>query len=204
MLTGVPDVRQAEYSSCGASAFQAVLSYYGIDSFETDLRTMLNTSSTHGTYSWDIVKVAQQMGFDAEWKENVTFNDIESFLRKGYPVITRSQRVKATNGTWEDTWTVGHYMVVIGLDDQNVYLEDPFLLGSRLKMTRSDFIASWHSYVSEVPIPPDAKKSYNEAVFIRGTPLVDRPLSIGPLEMPAIVRPVVAQPPIVDPAHTTK
>jgi len=30
MLTGVPDVRQAEYYSCGAGSMQAVLSYYGI------------------------------------------------------------------------------------------------------------------------------------------------------------------------------
>jgi len=47
-------------------------------------------------------------------------------------------------------------MVVIGLDDRNVYLEDPFLLGSRLNMTRETFVASWHDYESELPVPPGA------------------------------------------------
>jgi hypothetical protein len=44
-------------------------------------------------------------------------------------------------------------MVVIGLDDRHVYLEDPFLPGSRLAMTREDFVASWHDYESELDSP---------------------------------------------------
>jgi predicted double-glycine peptidase len=204
MLTGVPDVRQAEYYSCGASSLQAVLSYYGINSYETDLRTMVNASPTHGTYSWDIVRAAKEMGFSAEWKENVTLNDLESALRQGTPVIIRAERIKASNDTWTTTWGVGHYMVVYGLDDQNVYLEDPYLLGSRLVMTRDDFVACWHSYDTEIPVPPDATKHYHEAVFIRGTPAAAQPEYTSPLVWRAIVRPVLAQPPVVEPASTTQ
>ena len=190
MLAGVPDVRQAEFYSCGASAFQAVMNYYGKDSYESDLRAMLNTSPTHGTYPWDMVRVAQQQGFDAEWKENLTVNDLEASLRNGVPVIIDGQRFRAPDGTWENSWTAGHYMVVYGLDEENVYLEDPYLLGTRLNMTHKDFIASWHDYESELPVPPDAKKYYHVGVFIRGTPPTERPEFIGPLVMPPSVEPV--------------
>jgi len=81
-------------------------------------------------------------------------------------------------------------MVVIGLDDRNVYLEDPFLLGSRLAMTREDFVTSWHDYESELPVPPGAKKYYHLGVFIRGTPPAVRPDFVGPYVMPAFVGPV--------------
>lgn len=189
MLTGVPDVRQAEYYSCGASSFQAVMNYYGKNSVESDLRTMLNTTPAHGTYPWDMVRVARQQGFDAEWKENLTLNDLESALRQGTPVIIDGQRFPDKNSTWENTWAWGHFMVVIGLDDHYVYLEDPFLLGSRLMMTREDFIASWHDYETELPAPHDAKKYYHIGVFIRGTPPAVRPACVGPLEIPDFVLP---------------
>lgn len=129
-------------------------------------------------------------GIRCEWKENLTSTDLESALRQGIPVILRAQHYTALNGMWENTRTVGDYMVVIGLDDRNVYLEDPYLLGSRLTMTRDDLSARWHSCATEIPIPPDAQKHYHEGVFIRGTPAAARPEFIGIQEKPSIVPPV--------------
>ncbi|PKG31694.1 C39 family peptidase, partial [Methanoregula sp.] len=160
LLSGVPDVRQAEFYSCGASSFQAVMSYYGLNAMETDLRGILNTSPSHGTYPWDMVRAAQAMGFDAEWKENLSLHDLETALHEGTPVIIDGQRFLDPDSTWDDTWDSGHYMVVIGMDDRNVYLEDPYILGSRLRMTREEFLASWHDYESEIPVPPGATKYY--------------------------------------------
>lgn len=191
MLKGVPDVRQAEHYSCGAASFQAVMNYYGMDSFEADLRTMLNTAASHGTYPWDMVRVAKQLGFDAEWKDNLTLSDLEAALRQGIPVIVDAQRYTAPNNPWKDSWIpeAGHYMVVIGIDDRNVYLEDPFLLGSRLIMTREDFFDSWHGWESSLPVPPDAKKYYHLGIIIRGIPPTTvRPEFIGPRVMPVMVQ----------------
>jgi uncharacterized protein len=143
MLNGVPDVRQAEYYSCGASSFQAVMSYYGLDSFESDLRTRLNTTPAHGTYPWDMIRVAKDLGFTAEWRENVTLADLEASLRSGVPVIIDGQRVRNQNQTWEETWSTGHYMVVIGIDNEKVYLEDPDMLGFRLALPREEFVSLW-------------------------------------------------------------
>ncbi|MBN2058629.1 MAG: C39 family peptidase [Candidatus Saganbacteria bacterium] len=192
VLNGVPDVRQAEHYSCGAASFQAVMNYYGKDSFESDLRTMLGTSASHGTYPWDMVRVAKQLGFDAEWKDNLTLSDLEAALRQGIPVIVDAQRYTAPNTAWKDSWIpeAGHFMVVIGIDDRNVYLEDPFLLGSRLVMPRQDFSDCWHGYESSMPLPPNAKKYHHVGVIIRGTPpAAARPEFIGPRVMPDMIQP---------------
>ena len=171
ILSGVPDVIQAEYYSCGASSFQAVMRYYDLTSFETTLRERLNTTAIHGTYPWDMVRVARELGFQAEWKENLTLADLESSIRQGVPVIIDAQRlITDPNLTWEDIWDTGHYMVVIGIDSINVYLEDPALLGSRLAVPRDEFLSLWHDYESPLPVPPDARKYYQLGVFIYGTP----------------------------------
>ena len=175
ILAGVPDVRQAEYYSCGASSFQAVLSYWGLDAFETDLRAHLNTTPVHGTYPWDMVRVAETLGLEAEWKENLTIADLEASLRDGVPVIVDAQRIKEPNKTWEESWATGHYMVVIGVDDRSVYLEDPDMLGTRIVMDRDEFVQAWHDYEGELPSGPETPKYYGLGVFIRGEAPAERP-----------------------------
>jgi predicted double-glycine peptidase len=178
ILAGVPDIRQAEYYSCGAASMQAVLCYWSLDAFETDLRLYLNTTPVHGTYPWDMVRVAEDLGLEAEWKDNLTIADLEASLRDGVPVIIDGQRFREPNKTWEESWAAGHYMVVIGVDDRSVYLEDPAVLGVRLVMDRDEFMQSWHDYEAELPIGPDSPKYYGVGVFIRGE---------APAEWPAFV-----------------
>lgn len=73
----------------GAPSFQAVLSYWGLASFETDLRAHLNTTPVHGTYPQDMVRVAKSLGLEAEWKDNLTIADLEASLRDGVLVNCR-------------------------------------------------------------------------------------------------------------------
>ena len=175
ILAGVPDVRQAEYYSCGASSMQAVLSYWGLDAFETDLRIYLNTTPVHGTYPWDMVRVARDLGLEAEWKDNLTIADLEASIRDGVPVIIDGQRFREANKTWEASWAVGHYMVVIGVDDRSVYIEAPAILGTRLVMARDEFVQSWHAYLAELPYGPESPKYHGIGVFIRGEAPAERP-----------------------------
>ena len=175
ILAGVPDVRQAEYYSCGAASMQAVLCYWSLDAFETDLRLYLNTTPVHGTYPWDMVRVAEDLGLEAEWKDNLAIADLEASLRDGVPVIIDGQRFREPNKTWEESWAAGHYRVVIGVDDRSVYLEDPAVLGVRLVMDRDEFVQSWHDYEAELPIGPDSPKYYGVGVFIRGEAPAERP-----------------------------
>lgn len=80
------DTRQSTEYSCGASALQAVLSYWGKDLDEKELMELLQAPET-GTYPEDIVRTARELGFEAEVKENLTIEDLEKSTREGNPVI---------------------------------------------------------------------------------------------------------------------
>jgi uncharacterized protein len=168
-LVYLPDVRQGTNYTCGVSCMQSVLYYWGKDVEEDDLARMLNTTSESGTYPQDMVSVARRLGFQAEYRDNLTLEDLEESLRQGIPVIIDGQawRDPADNSTpWSEEWDEGHYMVVLGMDDQKVYLEDPWILGGRGFMTRPEFLERWHN--PRGLTPSDEVKQIHLGVFVRG------------------------------------
>ncbi|WP_230742324.1 cysteine peptidase family C39 domain-containing protein [Methanooceanicella nereidis] len=166
-LLPLPQVCQSTSHSCGASSLQSVLNYWGISKREDELMKLCNTS-TDGTFPYDIVEVAQKLGLNAELRQNLTVKDLEMSVSKGIPVIVLVQAYKDDKGlSWADDWDDGHYMVIIGVDQRNVYLEDPELLGSRGFIPRDEFEGRWHSRERS----HDGKlkeKFIRTGIFIRG------------------------------------
>jgi uncharacterized protein len=169
----VPDTRQSTDYSCGASSLQAVLMYWGMEFMETELMDMLHTTK-EGTKPTDIVRVGQELGFEAELKENLTLEDLEKSVKAGVPVIVDGQAWREgddLNKPWTDLWEHGHYMVVIGMDDENVIIEDPSLLGSQGFIPRKEFLDRWHDYEKDEKHNRHEKsiKEYiHTGIFIRG------------------------------------
>ena len=135
-----------EYS-CGASALQTVLSYWGSNNDEVDLMRLLNTNSDVGTYPEDIARGAISLGFKATAKERLTLDDVERFTAKGNPVIAlaqvwRSHKNSATPVA--DEWDNGHYVVVLGVDKDYVYFQDPYVRMSKAFVPRKSFEEHWH------------------------------------------------------------
>ena len=173
-LFSMPDTRQSTEYSCGAAAMQAVLGYRGRDIGEEDIREMLNTNEVSGTYPDDIIRVAKALGLQAEYKENMSMADLENYVAEGIPVIVDCQAwrsVSQYNESWADTWNNGHWLVVIGIDENNVTLEDPYILGDRGFMSREEFLARWHNVrgLDET----DTGKQIHMGIAIRG----ERPYS---------------------------
>jgi predicted double-glycine peptidase len=139
--------RQSTEYSCGASALQAVLSYWGKDLDEEDLMTLLHTTPETGTYPDDIVRVALLLGFKAEVKENLTLEDIEQATEQGVPVIVLGQawrsRQDSAASVAED-WANGHYFIVLAVDKDYVYFEDPYVRMGKGFMPREAFEQHWH------------------------------------------------------------
>jgi predicted double-glycine peptidase len=145
-LLNVPDVRQPTNSSSGPTALQAVLNYYGTDKPVDVLINMTNTSD-NGTIPDNLAQAARDLGFNAEIKENMTLEDLQKNINQGTPTIIICQAWRDgnnTNQSWKDDQDDGHYMVVIGIDDKNVYLEDPAILGSRGFIPIQEFLERWH------------------------------------------------------------
>lgn len=153
-LSDVPYVRQGTDYSCGAASFQAVLSYWGTDLPESELIERLHTSPDHGTCPHDIVRVAREMGFSATVGTELTVDDLAASVREGVPVIIAAQAWagdQAPGFSWADDWEHGHYMVVIGVDDDHIHLEDPAMGERREVLPIEEFEERWHNYLLEAP-----------------------------------------------------
>ncbi|MCX6765193.1 MAG: C39 family peptidase, partial [Candidatus Nealsonbacteria bacterium] len=74
-------------SYCGPATLKILFSYYGIDKTEKELAEMAGWNKVLGIDDMGIKKVAEKLGFKVKIKNNSSFNDIESWLKKGVPVI---------------------------------------------------------------------------------------------------------------------
>lgn len=161
--------RQGTEYSCGACALQAVLSYWGKEVDEADLMKLLRTTPEEGTYPENIVLGAHSLGFEAELKENLTLDDVERFTANGNPVIALAQVWRSEKGTAKsaaEDWDDGHYIVILGVDEDYVYFQDPYVHMSKAFMPRKIFEDHWHQAMGG-----DLKKNpklNHLAIFIRG------------------------------------
>jgi predicted double-glycine peptidase len=132
----------------------------------------LNSSYETGTLPESIVRVAQAHGLKADMQSNLTLTDLEQFNANGTPVIIACQAWRdpeEENQSWDNLWDDGHYMVVIGLDKDNVYFEDPSLLGSRGYIPRQELLSRWHDYEGTSTLGPDSTVYYHLGIIIRGS-----------------------------------
>lgn len=164
-LLPVPDVRQDTVYTCGPSSLQAVFGYYGEEHFEKDLAELCGSDPENGTNPRDLVRVARQLGFQAELKDRLTLQDLEKAVDQDIPVIVAAQAWRDEedkNKPWSQIWNSGHYMVVIGMDEKNVYFEDPSIFASKGVMERKEFLERWHDV--------DDRPYEQSGIFIKGKP----------------------------------
>ncbi|MCX6560831.1 MAG: cysteine peptidase family C39 domain-containing protein [Candidatus Aminicenantes bacterium] len=178
LLAGVPDVRQSTVYSCGASVLQAVLQYYGQESREDALMKECRTTAALGTQPGQIIKAARARGLQAELKEGLDLNALEAALWRKIPVICAIQAwadSEKPGFSWAKDWEDGHYVIVIGLDGKNVYVEDPSILGSRGVIPRTEFLERWHDYEGKPPFDKTDRAYRAMGIFIEGAKPVPPP-----------------------------
>lgn len=132
---------------CGPASLKIVLEYYGVNKSEDELAQLCKVKKGLGIDEKGIKTVAEKLGFKVKIKNNSSFKDIESWLKKDVPVMvnwfTRGRTDYGNSSTAD-----GHYSVVVGLDDEFIYLQDPEL-GSMRKITRNDFMRVWFDFKGE-------------------------------------------------------
>jgi len=176
LLAGVPDVRQSTGYSCGAAALQAVLARWGTSEREDRLIARLRSTPRNGTHPDDIVRVAREFGLRADLREGLGLEDLEAALARGTSVIVDLQAWRQKQDLpWSETWDDGHYMVLLGMDERNLYFEDPSLLGSLGYVPRREFLERWHDYEGDPPLDAKDRTYLRMAIFIRGEAPSSRP-----------------------------
>ena len=174
-LLDVPNVKQPNNYSSGPASLEAVLDYYGTDVMVDELINITNTTPENGTLPRNIAQTAQSLGVNAEIKDNMTLKDLQQNTDQGIPVIVNLPALNATNisnqnGTVSPLYW--HYVVVIGIDNENVYMEDPAILGSRGYLTNQEFLDRWN-YTYQDPSSGNNITAYHSGIVITGgTPVV--------------------------------
>lgn len=161
----VPDIRQSCDYSCGAAALQAVLAYYGIEEREDRLIRKLGSDPTAGTAPDAILRVAREYGLSAELRQPMDIPQLRAEVERGYPVIVCAQAWSEQSGVnWSQDWEDGHYLVVIGVSADQIYFEDPSLLGSRGRISHSEFLQRWHD------VEADGTRYLRAGIVLGGRP----------------------------------
>jgi predicted double-glycine peptidase len=161
--------RQATEYSCGACALQAVLSYWGKEVEEEELMRLMGTNDAVGTYPENMVRGIQALGFEAEARENLTLDEVKRVTDQGHPVIGLAQvwrSAKASPGSPLDEWDSGHYIVILGVDAEHVYFQDPYVRMAKAFMPRQVFEDHWHQIMGGKA--SGARPIQHCAVFVRG------------------------------------
>lgn len=114
---------------------QMVFRFYGKVFSEADLIKKLKTRKDVGTHHQAMIGLAQKEGFYVYVNNDSSLKEIMFFLDKKIPVIVHYL---------EPDGDEGHYAIVVGLDKNNIILNDPWH-GERFKIKRGDFKKRWHS-----------------------------------------------------------
>jgi predicted double-glycine peptidase len=143
----LPDVRQATGYTCGTASLMSILSYFGWigdDPNEKDFAKELGTTWKNGTEPEQIVEAARKLGVSAVSKNHMTLDEVWLHVKRGEPVMVAYQAYRESNARpWSEHWNDGHWSIVIGMDRDNVYLEDPSMLGKRGFIPRKEFEERW-------------------------------------------------------------
>jgi uncharacterized protein len=167
----IVDVRQGTSYTCGVSCAQAILNYYGVYIREDLLSEELGTTEDAGTSPAQLVSGFEAQGLSAAIKENTTLDDLRENINKRIPTMVAIQAWldEYPPQDWNNNWEDGHWVIAIGMDDKNIYFEDPSLLGSRGWMTQTDFLARWHDYTGDSPCcDPEDRKWVHLSISVQG------------------------------------
>lgn len=132
---------------CGPASLKIVLEYFGTNKSEDELAGLCKHKKGLGIDDRGIRIAAEKIGFKVKIKNNSSFKDIEKWLKKEVPVIV-DWFTKGRTDYGDSSTADGHYSVVMGLDDEFIYLQDPEL-GSMRKIERSSFMRVWFDFKGE-------------------------------------------------------
>lgn len=131
-------------SMCGPASLKMVFEYYGIIKTEEELAKLCNVNQELGTDDKTMKKVAESLGFKVEIKNFSSFEDIKEWLDKNVPLIV-DWFSPGRMDKKEEEMPDGHSSIVVGLDNEYIYLQDPETGGVR-KLRREDFYRVWFDF----------------------------------------------------------
>jgi len=164
----VPVVRQVTDYSCGPAALVAVLQYFQVWSGTEDrLHRLLGTAAENGTLPEALANGARRFGLQSSVEQPMTLAQLKAALLAGRVVILELQAwrdPKSRYESWIDTWTDGHYVVLVGMDNQYAYFMDPSISDAYTYVPQQELLSRWHDINEQRG--PRAQHDYHLGVVI--------------------------------------
>jgi len=170
-LVQIPVVRQRRGFSCGAAAALAVLRYWYPEAYayteEDALYPALQTTDALGTEPEPMVELLRSSGLHAVYRHgDVTVADLERAVDAREPPIVDLQAWREREEPWRETWDAGHYVMMVGYDDEKLFFADPSTVTPHgyAFLPRAELDERWHDLTGERNEPVERM-----AIFARGT-----------------------------------
>ncbi len=132
----VPFFLQETKSSCFPACLRMILSFYGLNVEEKELRELCNVSEGRGATWFDVKRAAEKFGFDFKMKVDSTIEELRSLVENGLPAIVG---LDVFDLGWDRHQ--GHTIVVLQVNGELIY-HDP-QRGKELKISKEKFIEIW-------------------------------------------------------------
>lgn len=141
----LPRVRQQTSYTCGAAALRSVAAYYGVDvGSEDEFAKRLGSDQDDGTRPREIAAGARRLGLRAMIRDGMSVGDLKAILDHRVPIIVPIQAYGEEGSYWADD-SSGHYVVVVGHGDGNLYFVDPSMDGGfHGFLPEKEFVSRWH------------------------------------------------------------
>ncbi len=134
-MLAVPYHVQERPEWCGPASLQMALGFFGVAASQEQLARSLGTNTESGTDEDAMEKTARMLGFSV-FAGSKKIDDIDEFIRKGIPVIVAYTESDADEG---------HFSVVVGADDKEIFLYDPEKTAKPVRMKKEFFVSRWKS-----------------------------------------------------------
>lgn len=132
---------------CGPASLKIVLAYYGVEKDEEEIAVKCGCDAELGTNDEALKKVAESYGFKVTVQNEASFDDIQHWLDKKVPVIV-NWFTRGRSDYDDSVVADGHYSVVVGLDENNICIQDPEI-GKMRTLGRDDFMRVWFDFKSD-------------------------------------------------------
>jgi ABC-type bacteriocin/lantibiotic exporter with double-glycine peptidase domain len=137
LLLPVPHFMQRQRGECLAACAQMVLTYMGRSVAYGRLLKLLRIKSGLGTLASNIRRL-ETLNLEVIFEPG-TFERLQDHLQQDRPCIVFIYTGELSY--WPEG--IDHAVVVVGLDDQNVYVNDPIFATAPLQVDRGEFDLAW-------------------------------------------------------------
>ena len=132
---------------CGVAVAWSMVKYSKINiSYKSALKAS-KVSPVDGLKPPNLIKFLKSFGLSAVCENNKNIRFLKKQINADKPVIVLIQYRKGYKKSWLNTWTQGHYVVIIGYDKNRIIISDPSMGGSVKMLTHKEFYECWHDYL---------------------------------------------------------